>query len=98
QRPWPTGLARRLLPKKMQPAGVRSRRGQEGRLAHDERCSTMAWERRGSQPYYSRSVRRKGRVTKDSLGPGRLADLSAAEDAARRAQHHIEAEAWRQEQ
>ena len=57
----------------------------------------MAWERRGSQTYYYRSVRRHGRVTKDYLGTGPLAELSAAEDAARHAQRHSEAEAWRQE-
>ena len=57
----------------------------------------MAWEQRGSQTYYYRSVRRHGRVTKDYLGTGPLADLSAAEDAERRAQHHTAAEAWRKE-
>ena len=90
-------IGRRRLPKKMQPAGVRSRRGQEGRLAHDERCSTMAWEQRGSQTYYYRSIRRNGRVMKEYRGIGPLAALSAAEDAARRAQRQAEAEAWRQE-
>ena len=58
----------------------------------------MAWEQRGSQTYYYRSLRRHGRVTKDYLGTGPLAELSAAEDAERRAQRHAEAEAWRQEQ
>src|SRR5262245_44540118 len=58
----------------------------------------MAWEQRGPHTYYYRSIRRHGRVTKDYLGTGPLAELSAAEDAARRAQRHIEAETWRQEQ
>jgi hypothetical protein len=71
---------------------------EEGCLAHDARCSTMAWEQRGSQTYYYRRVRRNGHVTKDYLGTGPLAALSAAEDAERRAQRHIEAEAWHQEQ
>ena len=57
----------------------------------------MAWEQRGPQTYYYRSIGRHGRVTKDYLGTGPLAELSAAEDAARRAQHQAEAEAWRQE-
>jgi hypothetical protein len=58
----------------------------------------MAWEQRGSQTYYYRSVRRNGRVTKDYLGTGTLAALFAAEDAERQAQRQAEAEAWRQEQ
>jgi len=58
----------------------------------------MAWEQRGSQTYYYRSIRRNGRVTKAYLGTGPLAEISAAEDAERRAQRHTEAEAWRQEQ
>ena len=58
----------------------------------------MAWEQRGAQTYYYRSVRRHGRVTKDYLGTGPLAELSAAEDAERQAQRHTEAESWRQEQ
>jgi hypothetical protein len=58
----------------------------------------MAWERRGSQTYYYRSVRRNGRVTKDYLGTGPLAALYAAADAERQAQYQAEAAAWRQEQ
>jgi hypothetical protein len=57
----------------------------------------MAWEQRGPQTYYYRSVRRQGRVTKDYLGTGPLAALSAAEDTERQAQRQAEAEAWRQE-
>jgi hypothetical protein len=56
----------------------------EKRLAHDKKCSTMAWEQRGPQTYYYRSIRRNGYITKDYLGTGPLAELSAAEDAARR--------------
>lgn len=58
----------------------------------------MAWEQRGPQTYYYRSVRRDGRVTKDYLGTGPLAELYAAEEAERRAQRQAEAEAWHQEQ
>src|SRR5262245_10650332 len=58
----------------------------------------MAWEQRGPQMYYYRSIRRHGRVTKDYLGTGPLAEFSAAEDAARRAQRQAEAATWRQEQ
>ena len=57
----------------------------------------MAWEQRGTQMYYYRSVRHNGRVTKEYLGTGPLAELWAAEDAARQAQRQAEAEAWRQE-
>jgi hypothetical protein len=58
----------------------------------------MAWEQRGPQQYYYRSVRRNGQVTKVYVGTGPLAALSAAEDAERQAQHQAAAEAWRQEQ
>jgi len=70
---------------------------EQERLAHDERCSTMAWEQRGAQTYYYRSVRHNGHVTKEYLGTGPLAALSAAEDTDRQAQRQAEAEAWRQE-
>ena len=56
----------------------------------------MAWEQRGSQTYYYRSVRRHGHVTKAYVGTGPVAAWSAAEDAARRAQRQAEAAAWRQ--
>ena len=56
----------------------------------------MAWEQRGSQTYYYRSVRRNGHVTKAYVGTGPLAAWSAAEDAARQAQRQAEAKAWRQ--
>jgi hypothetical protein len=58
----------------------------------------MAWEQRGPQTYYYRSVRRNGHVTKLYLGTGPLAERYAAEDAERRAQRHTAAETWRQEQ
>jgi hypothetical protein len=58
----------------------------------------MAWEQRGSQRYYYRSIRRNGHVTKDYVGTGPLAALSAAEDAERQAQRQAQAEDWRQEQ
>ena len=86
------------------PSRVRARAAREsprvgqGQLAHDERCSTMAWEPRGTHTYYYRSVRRHGHVTKDYLGTGPLAERYAAEDAERRAQRYTEAETWRQEQ
>jgi hypothetical protein len=58
----------------------------------------MAWEQRGPQTYYYRSVRRQGRVTKEYVGTGPLSVLVAAEEAERRAQRQAEAETWRQEQ
>ena len=57
----------------------------------------MAWEQRGTQTYYYRSVRRHGHITKEYLGTGPLAVLYAAEDAERQAQRQAEAEAWQQE-
>jgi hypothetical protein len=57
----------------------------------------MAWEQRGSQTYYYRSVRRNGHVTKEYIGTGPLAALYAAKEAERQAQRQAEAEAWRQE-
>src|SRR6266511_6019418 len=56
----------------------------------------MAWEQRGSQTYYYRSIRRNGHVTKEYIGTGPLAALYAAEDAERQVQQQAEAEAWRQ--
>jgi hypothetical protein len=56
----------------------------------------MAWEQRGPQTYYYRSVRRNGRVTKEYLGTGPLVALYAAEDAERQAQRQADADAWRQ--
>ena len=50
-------------------------RRRNGWLAHEERCSTMAWEQRGTQTYYYRSVRRNGGVTKEYLGTGPLTAL-----------------------
>jgi hypothetical protein len=58
----------------------------------------MAWEQRGTQRYYYRSVRRNGHVTKDYMGTGPLAEICAAEDAERQAQRQAEAEAQHQEQ
>ena len=58
----------------------------------------MPWARRGPHKYYYRSVRQGTHVTKEYVGTGSLAELSAAEDAARRAQRQAEAEAWRREQ
>jgi hypothetical protein len=55
----------------------------------------MAWEQRGSQTYYYRSVRRNGHVTKAYVGTGLLTALSAAEDAVRQAQRQAEAAAGR---
>ena len=46
-------------------------------LAHDERRSTIAWEQRGSQTYYDRSVRRHGMSRKEYIGTGPLAALGS---------------------
>jgi len=57
----------------------------------------MPWAQRGPHKYYYRSVRQGRHVTKAYVGTGPLAELYAAEDAERRAQHQAAAQAWRQE-
>jgi hypothetical protein len=46
----------------------------------------MAWEERGQQTYYYRSVRRDGRVTKEYYGAGPVGQFAAGVDALRRAE------------
>ena len=47
----------------------------------------MAWEQRGNQTYYYRSVRSGTRVTKQYLGGGLVGSLMAELDAEHRAEH-----------
>ena len=58
----------------------------------------MAWEnRKGHGRYYTRSIKRVGRVMRQYFGIGPLAELAAKEDADRRAERAAEHEAWRDE-
>lgn len=56
----------------------------------------MAWEHRGTQSYYYRSVRSGRRVTKTYVGTGPLAAIEAAMDAQKRAERQAKVDAWQQ--
>ena len=53
----------------------------------------MGWERRGNGAYYYRATKVDGRVVKEYVGAGPLAELAARHDAERRAARAAEAAA-----
>ena len=58
----------------------------------------MAWEVRGSRRYYTRSRKVAGRVVREYIGTGPVAEIAAAADGLRRADRRAAAEALRGEQ
>jgi hypothetical protein len=58
----------------------------------------MGWEARGNRLYYFRYRKINGRVTREYLGAGAVAELAFAADRLRRADRRAEAEARRAEQ
>jgi hypothetical protein len=57
----------------------------------------MSWESREGREYYTRSRRVGGRIRRQYVGRGELAELAAAADACRRAQRQIQAQEQRAE-
>ena len=58
----------------------------------------MGWEARGRRLYYFRYRKVNGRVTRQYLGAGAVAELAAAADALRRGDRRAAAEARRAEE
>lgn len=57
----------------------------------------MGWDRKGNRFYYSRSKKVGGRVIREYIGTGPLAQLAAKLDAEQRARREAKAAAWRAE-
>jgi hypothetical protein len=56
----------------------------------------MAWQQRGTKRYLYRSMKQQGRVIRQYLGTGPVAEGYAAAEAEQQAQRQTEAAAWHQ--
>ena len=55
----------------------------------------MGWEVRGKKRYYTRSRRVGGRVVREYVGTGPVAEVAATLDALRRAERQAAARVWK---